>query len=124
MSDIIVLNLLEISVAGAALILGIFIFRLLIKNYLPHRVFVLLWYIAILRLFLPFSIVTEYSWLPMPVMEITKVEKEQKLAEDFPQVFGMGENLKESTFTNIKSIIGEAESISVCLLYTSGCYGH
>ncbi len=113
MSDIIVLNLLEISVAGAALILGIFIFRLLIKNYLPHRVFVLLWYIAILRLFLPFSIVTEYSWLPMPVMEITKVEKEQELAEDFPQVFGMGENLKESTFTNIKSIIGEAESISV-----------
>ena len=105
MSDIIILSLLEISVAGAALILGIFIFRLLIKNYLPHRVFVLLWYIAILRLFLPFSIVTEYSWLPMPVMEITKVEKEQKLAEDFPQVFGMGENLKESTFTNIKSII-------------------
>jgi len=53
------LNLIEINLLGAVFILSIIFFRALIRNFLPQKVFMLLWYLAIARLLLPVSILWE-----------------------------------------------------------------
>ncbi len=59
MRELLWLNLIEINLLGAVFILSIIFFRALIRNFLPQKVFMLLWYLAIVRLLLPVSILWE-----------------------------------------------------------------
>ena len=59
MRELLWLNLIEINLLGAVFILSIIFFRALIRNFLPQKVFMLLWYLAIARLLLPVSILWE-----------------------------------------------------------------
>lgn len=62
------INLIKISLTGSALILGVLLFRALMRRYLPQRFFMLLWYTAILRLLLPLSL----AWKVSPALHKTK----------------------------------------------------
>ena len=57
------MNLMQMSITAGILIIGIIAFRALFIHYVPKKVLVLLWEIAILRLALPFAVP-----LPFPVM--------------------------------------------------------
>ena len=56
------LNLIEISFIGTIFILSIVFFRAIMKKYLSQRVFMLLWYLAIVRLMLPISFIWEAKY--------------------------------------------------------------
>ena len=60
------LNLIEISLLGALFIFSIVLFRAWFRKYLPQRVFMFLWYLAIVRLLFPFSFVWEVTYRPAP----------------------------------------------------------
>lgn len=55
------MNLLEMSISAAILIVAITIIRTLLINKLPKKVFIALWYIVLLRLLIPFSIESIFS---------------------------------------------------------------
>ena len=55
------MSLLEMSRTGGILILAIIVFRALTLNHLPKKTFLLLWWIALARLLLPFSLPSPYS---------------------------------------------------------------
>ena len=46
------MNLVQMSLSGAVMILAIIVVRVLAINRLPKKVFVLLWYVVLFRLWL------------------------------------------------------------------------
>ena len=55
------MSLLQMSFAGAVMILAIIAIRALAVNLLPQKTFLALWAIAIARLLLPFSLPSMFS---------------------------------------------------------------
>lgn len=55
------MSLTQMSVSGAVLILATVVIRAVALNRLPKKTFLVLWYIAILRLFVPFSVPSAFS---------------------------------------------------------------
>lgn len=55
------MSLLQMSFAGAVMILAIIVIRALAINLLPKKTFLVLWGIAVMRLVLPFSIPSAFS---------------------------------------------------------------
>lgn len=55
------MSLLQMSISGAILILAIVIIRAIAINRLPKKTFLVLWFIALLRLLIPFSIPSVFS---------------------------------------------------------------
>lgn len=55
------MSLLQMSFAGAVMILAIIVIRALAINLLPKKTFLVLWGIAVMRLLLPFSIPSAFS---------------------------------------------------------------
>ncbi|MEY8389611.1 M56 family metallopeptidase [Oscillospiraceae bacterium 38-13] len=55
------MSLLQMSFAGAVMILAIIVIRALAINLLPKKTFLALWGIAVMRLLLPFSIPSAFS---------------------------------------------------------------
>lgn len=55
------MNLLEMSVSGAVMILAVIVVRALAINRLPKKTFIALWGIVLLRLLLPFSLPSQFS---------------------------------------------------------------
>ena len=53
--------LLEMTLVGAMLIIVIVLIRVLLMNKLPKKTFVLLWYIALFQLLIPFSLPSQMS---------------------------------------------------------------
>ena len=61
------MNLLQMSLSGAVLIVAIIIIRALFLHKLPKKTFTILWTLVLIRLLLPFSIPSSfsiYSWFP------------------------------------------------------------
>lgn len=50
------MSLLQMSIAGAVMILAIVVIRALAVNRLPKKTFLALWGVVLLRLFIPFSL--------------------------------------------------------------------
>ena len=55
------MNLVQMSLSGAVMILAIIVVRALAINRLPKKVFVLLWDVVLFRLLVPFSISSAWS---------------------------------------------------------------
>lgn len=55
------MSLLQMSFAGAVMILAIIVIRALAINFLPKKTFLALWGIAVMRLLLPFSLPSVFS---------------------------------------------------------------
>ena len=55
------MSLLQMSFAGAVMILAIIVIRALAVKLLPQKTFLALWAIAIARLLLPFSLPSMFS---------------------------------------------------------------
>jgi len=55
------MSLLQMSFAGAVMILAITVIRALAINRLPKKTFLALWGIAVVRLLLPFSFPSAFS---------------------------------------------------------------
>lgn len=55
------MSLLQMSFSGAVMILAIICIRCLTKNRIPKATFLVLWYAALLRLLLPFSLEASFS---------------------------------------------------------------
>lgn len=55
------MNLLQMSFSGAVMILAIICIRCLTKNRIPKATFLALWYAALLRLLIPFSLEASFS---------------------------------------------------------------
>ncbi len=55
------MSLLQMSFAGAVMILAIIVIRALAVNLLPKKTFLALWGIAVARLLLPFSVPSAFS---------------------------------------------------------------
>ena len=55
------MSLLQMSFAGAVMILAIIVIRALAINLLPKKTFLALWGIAVMRLLLPFSLPSAFS---------------------------------------------------------------
>lgn len=61
------MNLLQMSLSGAVLIVAIIVIRALFLHKLPKKTFTILWTLVLIRLLLPFSIPSSfsiYSWFP------------------------------------------------------------
>ena len=50
------MNLMQMSLSAAAMILAIIVLRALTIEKLPKKTFVVLWWVVLLRLMVPFSI--------------------------------------------------------------------
>lgn len=55
------MTLLQMSISGAAIVLTAAVLRAMLLNMLPKRTFLALWWVAILRLLVPFSILSPLS---------------------------------------------------------------
>ena len=55
------MNLLEMSLAGAVLIIAVLILRAIFINRLPKKTFVVLWELVLIRLLLPFTLPSIFS---------------------------------------------------------------
>ncbi len=55
------MNLLEMSLAGAVLIIAVLILRSIFINRLPKKTFVILWELVLIRLLLPFTFPSIFS---------------------------------------------------------------
>lgn len=55
------MNLLQMSVSGAVMIIAVIVVRALTVNRLPKKIFVLLWGVVLLRLAVPFSVPSMWS---------------------------------------------------------------
>lgn len=68
------MNLMQMSLSAAAMILAIIVLRALTIEKLPKKTFVVLWWVVLLRLVVPFSIpsaLSIYSLLPMPTAPLS-----------------------------------------------------
>ena len=68
------MNLMQMSLSAAAMILAIIVLRALTIEKLPKKTFVVLWWVVLLRLMVPFSIpsaLSIYSLLPMPTAPLS-----------------------------------------------------
>ncbi len=55
------MTLLEMSLSGSVLIATVLVLRVLLLDRLPKRTFPALWGVAVLRLLLPFSVISAFS---------------------------------------------------------------
>jgi len=60
-SEVVQMSLLQMSFAGAVIILAIIVIRALAITFLPKKTFLALWGIAVMRLLLPFSLPSVFS---------------------------------------------------------------
>jgi len=60
-SEVVQMSLLQMSFAGAVMILAIIVIRALAITFLPKKTFLALWGIAVMRLLLPFSLPSVFS---------------------------------------------------------------
>ena len=103
------MSLLQMSFAGAVMILAIIVIRALAINLLPKKTFLALWGIAVMRLLLPFSLPSAFSvyslignYIPMTVP--AKVSQAFEVLPD-----GMNEQM----FTMSSGISNTDSSVSV-----------
>lgn len=89
------MNLLQMSLSGAIMILTIIIIRALTINKLPKKVFLILWGIAFLRLVLPFSFSSVFSIYSLIPQSSFTSEFMQKLPTGNPSSSDFTEQPKE-----------------------------
>ena len=58
------LSLLQMSLTGAVLITVVIVIRALAINRMPKKAFLFLWAAALLRLLVPFRLVSPHQYLP------------------------------------------------------------
>ncbi len=75
------MNLLQMSVSGAVMIVAVIVVRALTVNRLPKKIFVLLWGVVLFRLAVPFSVPSMWSAYTF----VSRNEPIQEVMADIPQ---------------------------------------
>jgi len=85
------MSLLQMSFAGAVMILAIIVIRALAINLLPKKTFLVLWGIAVVRLLLPFSIpstLSVYSLIGNPTPVVNSIKGPQTFTTLPSDIYG------------------------------------
>ena len=114
-SEMIVMSLLQISFAGAVMILAIVVIRAVTINRLPQKTFPALWIIALIRLLLPFSIPSPFSIYSLASKKISASDTitYEYLQPVFEAVSGETQN---TTAANLPQTLPASASISMWTL--------
>lgn len=78
------MNLLQMSFSGGILILVIVLLRMIAGSRLPKRAFLVLWAVALLRLLIPFSLPTAFSFYSLVEQNASLAEWEEDKTDSGP----------------------------------------
>lgn len=114
------MNLIQMSISGAIMILAVIVIRALAINRLPKKTFLALWGIALLRLLIPFSFPSPFSAYSLVNSHISSTQGTTELF--FPAPVGLlpttDAALQAQTIGNISPYaIVWAIGMSVCILF-------